>query len=210
MAEESSNLIEEFMRTREDLQRRSFSNLEWDVDYILMNETLLPCRMALTQKECAFMRIDDQIKDGDEVSAGEILQLPVWLARELHYRGFVGINYPDFLSSKMSNALKTDSCSVDLNSVSPYFFQVSVALLSILQDDLLLKVILESFRSRLEKLFLVSIYLHLPNSSESSKMNNDNTQVFLKSLTSVEKDMLEESSIRYFQSANALYCRRIK
>lgn len=40
MAEESLDIIEEFMRTREDLHKRSFSNLEWDVDYILMNETV--------------------------------------------------------------------------------------------------------------------------------------------------------------------------
>ncbi|KAH8582414.1 uncharacterized protein ELE39_001070 [Cryptosporidium sp. chipmunk genotype I] len=210
MTEESLDLIEEFIKAREDLQKRSFSSIDWDVDYILMNETLLPCRMVLSQKECAFMCIDSQLKESDEISAGEMLQLPIWLARELHSRGFVGINYPDFLSSKMSNALRTDPCSVDLNNISPYFFQVSVILLGLLQDELFLKVILESFRSRLEKLFLVSIYLHLPNSSESSKMNNDHTQVFLKSLTSIEKDMLEESSIRYFQSANALYCRRIK
>ncbi|OII74067.1 uncharacterized protein cubi_02869 [Cryptosporidium ubiquitum] len=210
MVEERLDFIEEFTKTREDLQKRSFSNVDWDVDYLLMNETLLPCRMVLTQKECAFMSMDNQSKENNEISAGEVLQLPIWLAKELHSRGFVGINYPDFLSSKMSNALKTDPCSVDLNNISPYFFQVSVILLSILQDELFLKVILESFRSRLEKLFLVSIYLHFPNSSESSKMNSDHTKVFLKSLTSIEKDMLEESSIRYFQSANALYCRRIK
>ncbi|KAL5367507.1 hypothetical protein CPHLJ_7g1920 [Cryptosporidium parvum] len=210
MAEESLDLIEEFIKTRDELQKRSFSSVDWDVDYILMNETLLPCRMALSQKECAFMCMDSQLKENNEILAGEILQLPIWLARELYSRGFVGIDYPDFLSSKMSNALRTDPCSVDLNNISPYFFQVSVIFLGLLQDELFLKVILESFRSRLEKLFLVSIYLHLPNSSESSKMNNDHTQVFLKSLTSIEKDMLEESSISYFQSANALYCRRVK
>lgn len=40
MGEESLSLIDEFMRTRGDLQKRSFSNVEWDVDYLLMNETV--------------------------------------------------------------------------------------------------------------------------------------------------------------------------
>lgn len=40
MAEESLDLIEEFIKTRDELQKRSFSSVDWDVDYILMNETV--------------------------------------------------------------------------------------------------------------------------------------------------------------------------
>ncbi|KAH7650327.1 hypothetical protein FG379_003399 [Cryptosporidium bovis] len=164
--------------------------------------------MVSNQKECAFMNNETRIKDINDILAGEKLKLPTWLARELQHRGFIEINTPDFLSSKMSNALKTDPYSIDLNVVTPYFFQISVILSNIFQDDSFLGILLESFRNRLEKLYLITLCLQTPNSIGYSKLNNDHTRAFLKSLTCIEKKILENSSIRYLQCYNSYFCKR--
>ncbi|KAF7459022.1 DNA replication complex GINS protein psf3 [Cryptosporidium felis] len=67
MENENMEVIRNLMEIREELQKRSFSNIDWDVDYLLMNETLLPCRMVLTQKECGFMSSEAHIKESNEV-----------------------------------------------------------------------------------------------------------------------------------------------
>ncbi|KAH8741620.1 hypothetical protein FG386_003594 [Cryptosporidium ryanae] len=164
--------------------------------------------MVSNQKECAFMNSENRIKDVNDIFAGEKLKLPTWLAMELQHRGFVEINTPDFLSSKMSDALKTDPYSIDLNIVTPYFFQISVILSNIFQDDSFLSILLDSFRSRLEKLFLITLCIHTPNSIGYSKLNNDHTRAFLKSLTCIEKKILEDSSKRYIQHYNSYFCKR--
>ncbi|OII75758.1 hypothetical protein cand_030030 [Cryptosporidium andersoni] len=194
MNEEDDNIYNLLTEYREKLKNNFLSIYLWNVDFILMNEVSIPCRLLITQKECGFLSNEFHSQGINEVNSGEILSLPLWLAKDLYSRGFIDINYPDFLSPKMMNALKTDPCSIDLAQISPYFFEVGIELSKIFKDEIFLKVLLEAFKTRLEQLYL---FTQCSNHCSINQVtlfrgNTDYMGIFLNTLTSCEKGILEE------------------
>lgn len=91
-----------------------------------------------------------------QINEGTKLELPLWLAELLAMSGvsadsnksFISLLEPAMLSSKVSNALKSDPCSVDLNEQSPVFYKMVERWLSIFGDVELAQIITDTVTKR--------------------------------------------------------------
>ncbi|RID61424.1 hypothetical protein BRARA_E00575 [Brassica rapa] len=65
----------------------------------------------------------DPSAETNSVEQGAKVELPFWLAHELHLRQAVSINLPACFDHKTRPEIQADAACVDLRSRSPYFYE---------------------------------------------------------------------------------------
>ncbi|KDP40548.1 hypothetical protein JCGZ_24547 [Jatropha curcas] len=91
----------------------------YDIDDILAEEEFLP---VVFHKAVNGVKIDESTERG-YVEQGTKVELPFWLARELHLRQSVSMSVPACFNQKTRLEIQADAACVDLKSRCPYFYE---------------------------------------------------------------------------------------
>ncbi|TQD75987.1 hypothetical protein C1H46_038474 [Malus baccata] len=91
----------------------------YDIDDIIMEQQLVP---VVFQKAVNGVEIDPSAET-DYVEAGSKVELPLWLAYELHLKQVVKMKVPACFNHRTKLELGADGAAVDLRSRCLYFYE---------------------------------------------------------------------------------------
>ncbi|KAK9470822.1 DNA replication complex GINS protein-like protein psf3 [Dipodascopsis tothii] len=134
------------------------ANKYYSLDDILTDGQKVPVTFNLTVPGMGYL--DDNSTANAPIKEGTRLELPLWMAEILAISGvsedtedgFVTLGNPPQFANKVLNALKSDATSVDLRSQSAMFYRLAERWLSMVQDDDLATVLLETLKKRAAEL----------------------------------------------------------
>jgi len=102
----------------------------WDIDAILAEETCVPAKTLVTCDGLGWLVGGAGHSTGD-LTVGEKVEMPLWLAVPYALHLWVELGYPDFLHTGVREILTLrQECAevADLGSKSPYFYDVGILL----------------------------------------------------------------------------------
>lgn len=103
----------------------------FDVDEILGEEDRLPCVFATAVFNLGALDPSSSSKD---LAEGSRVELPLWLAYELHQRRIVDVELPRHFGPKLQARLQAGPCEVNLRDRSADYFEVGFRLGGLLDD----------------------------------------------------------------------------
>ncbi|CAF1869634.1 hypothetical protein HID58_063233 [Brassica napus] len=134
------------------------ANKYYDIDDILTEEEFAP---VLFHKPANRVTIDPSAET-NYVEQGAKVELPFWLAHELHLRQAVSINLPASFDQKTRLEIQADAACVDLRSRCPYFYEFGCKLQPLVTDRTLGILLSTAFKIRYkERLTKVFTATHL-------------------------------------------------
>ncbi|KAG4304951.1 hypothetical protein PORY_001626 [Pneumocystis oryctolagi] len=128
----------------------------YDFDDILCENTKLPCIFQYTAPGLGYLEGNH---DAD-ICEGSTVDLPFWLAEMLAISNFIDIEFPNSLSSRVRNALKACPQNIDLRTFSTHYYLFAEKILSLVTDNELVNILMETFKSRI---CLIADYAHNPH-----------------------------------------------
>ncbi|CAA6656655.1 unnamed protein product [Spirodela intermedia] len=93
----------------------------YNIDDILMEEEPIT---SIFQVRANGVGLLDPGSESNCVEAGAKVDLPLWLAHELHLRQAVSIGVPPCFSQRTRKEVQADAACVDLRSRCPYFYEL--------------------------------------------------------------------------------------
>ncbi|CAH2056785.1 unnamed protein product [Thlaspi arvense] len=122
----------------------------YNIDDILAEEELVPAVFQVA----ANVRLFDSSDDSNKVEPGSKVELPFWLACELHLRQAVSINLPTCFNQKTREELAADAAHVNLKNRCPYFYELGQKLLSLVGDRTIGPLLLATFQKRYKEVLI--------------------------------------------------------
>lgn len=125
----------------------------------------------------------DPSAECEDISSGTKLELPLWLAKELHSDGFIAINVPKGYNQTYREILEADANCVNLHKLSPNYYQFGQHLshMSLDESEDIAKSLVETFHQRYHR--LVNYSLSATNDTISDVLS------FESQLDNKEKDL---------------------
>ncbi|KAM7262818.1 hypothetical protein ACFE04_000501 [Oxalis oulophora] len=120
----------------------------YDIDDILIEEQLVP---VLFHKLVNGVKLDPGAEK-DCVEQGAKIELPFWLAQELHLRQAVSVTLPPCFNQKTRLEIQADAASVDLRSRSHYFYEFGCKIAPLVGDKTLGFLLLSAFKIRYKEI----------------------------------------------------------
>ncbi|KAJ9654048.1 DNA replication protein [Neophaeococcomyces mojaviensis] len=128
----------------------------YDVDAILTDAQKVPCTFEIDVPGLGYL----DGNPGGTVKAGTKLDLPLWLGVMLAVSSgnnsgsqpLVTLDFPAPLQQRVINALKADPNSVDLRAQAPHFYALGARILDLFEDDEMVDVLTDTFRTRAAKI----------------------------------------------------------
>ncbi|CAH8384806.1 unnamed protein product [Eruca vesicaria subsp. sativa] len=152
----------------------------YDIDDILTEEEFAP---VLFHKAVNGVTVDPS-SETNSVEQGAKVELPFWLAHELHLRQVVSINLPSCFDQKTRLEIQADAACVDLRSRCPYFYEFGCKLQPLVADRTIGILLSTAFKIRYkERLTKVYTAAHITAST------------FLPLLTKEETNLYEEAHL---------------
>ncbi|XP_052199090.1 uncharacterized protein LOC127806105 isoform X2 [Diospyros lotus] len=90
----------------------------------------------------------------NKVEQGSKVELPFWLARELHLRQAASISLPPCFNQKTREEIAADAAHVDLRSRCQYFYELGRKLYSLVGDKTIALLLLAAFRIRYKEVLI--------------------------------------------------------
>ncbi|KAL8105872.1 DNA replication complex GINS protein PSF3-like isoform X1 [Apium graveolens] len=123
----------------------------FDIDDILAEDELVP---AIFREATNGVGLFDSTDDTNKVEPGSKLELPFWLARELHLRQAVTVNVPPCFNKRTREEIDADAAHVDLRSRCPYFYELGYKIAPLVGDKTIGLVLLIAFRTRYKEVLI--------------------------------------------------------
>lgn len=120
-----------------------------DLDDIMMSSGKLPCKFTRSVRDLGYL--DPSNSRSNDIAAGATIDLPVWLARPLHGKKLVLVEYTKPYKANYRAILDADASVVDLNKSCPFFYKFGLSLLDFDHEDRLAlgRVLVTTFVTRL-------------------------------------------------------------
>ncbi|XP_024027930.1 DNA replication complex GINS protein PSF3 [Morus notabilis] len=119
----------------------------YDIDDILAEEELVS---VVFQKAVNGVGIDPS-SETDSVEPGSKVELPFWLAHELHLRQIATMKLPPCFNQKTRLELGADAACVDLRSRCPYFYEFGCKIAPLVGDRDMGSFLLSAFKNRYQE-----------------------------------------------------------
>ncbi|KAG6602618.1 hypothetical protein SDJN03_07851, partial [Cucurbita argyrosperma subsp. sororia] len=116
----------------------------YDIDDILADEELVS---VMFQKAVNGVAIDPS-SETDSVESGSKVELPFWLAKELHLRQVAVMGLPACFNQRTRLEIQADAAFVDLRSRSQYFYEFGCKIAPLVGDRTIGSWLLSTFKSR--------------------------------------------------------------
>ncbi|KAI8023549.1 hypothetical protein ACSBR2_006049 [Camellia fascicularis] len=123
----------------------------YDIDDIIAEDELVP---AVFQVSANGVGLFDSSDETNKVEQGSKVELPFWLARELHLRQAVSINLPHCFNQKTREELAADAAHVDLRNRCPYFYELGRKLFTLVGDKTIGTLLLAAFQTRYREVLI--------------------------------------------------------
>ncbi|KAK9282600.1 hypothetical protein L1049_010817 [Liquidambar formosana] len=117
----------------------------YDIDDILIEEELVS---VVFQKAANGVGILDPGAETSTVEQGSKVELPFWLAHELHLRQAVSVNVPACFDQKTRKEIQADAACVDLRNRCAYFYELGCKIAPLVGDKTIGALLLYAFKSR--------------------------------------------------------------
>ncbi|CAA7392348.1 unnamed protein product [Spirodela intermedia] len=148
----------------------------YNIDDILMEEEPIT---SIFQVRANGVGLLDPGSESNCVEAGAKVDLPLWLAHELHLRQAVAIGVPPCFSQRTRKEVQADAACVDLRSRCPYFYELGCKIFPLVGDKSIGPFLLYTFTSRYKEILSKS---HSAPVSTSPKylprLTQEETQLF--------------------------------
>lgn len=158
----------------------------YDIDDILADGEKIPCRFSITVPGLGYL----EGNPGRAIDKDTQLELPIWLAEILaiceigsNKQSFIDLIEPDFISSQVLNAIKTNSTTVDLHKLLPNFYRIIEKWCTMFNDEQLIMIVMDLLKNRAAE---INNYANNTNKS----INND----FIYTLDEFEKKLYKLTS----------------
>lgn len=124
----------------------------YDIDDAIADGERVPCKFNITVPGLGYL----EGNPGKPLAKGTKLELPAWLAvvlatSELFLESdasFLNLEEPDFISSKVLNAIKADPRSVDLHSIMSNYYTLIEKWAGIYSDAALAEIAMAMLKER--------------------------------------------------------------
>uniref|UniRef100_A0A5B7BRH5 Putative DNA replication complex GINS protein PSF3 n=1 Tax=Davidia involucrata TaxID=16924 RepID=A0A5B7BRH5_DAVIN len=117
----------------------------YDIHDILAEDELVP---AVFIEAANGVGLFDSSDDANKVEQGSKVELPFWLARELHLRQAAAINVPACFNKKTRDEIEADAAHVDLRNRCPYFYELGCKIAPLVGDRTIGSFLLFAFQTR--------------------------------------------------------------
>ena len=87
--------------------------------------------------------LSDTLQQSADLTEGQVLELPLWLAIKLAQGKFVQIEVPPIYRENFKNTLKADPCVVNLREKNGYYYETGNKLIEYIDDPTLVETLLE-------------------------------------------------------------------
>ncbi|XP_021904168.1 DNA replication complex GINS protein PSF3-like [Carica papaya] len=148
----------------------------YNIDDILMEEEFVP---VVFHKAVNGVTIDPS-SETNSVEQGAKVELPFWLAQELHLRQALSINVPACFNQKTKLEIQADAACVDLNSRCPYFYEFGCKIEPLVGDRTIAILLSTSFKIRYKEILTKAYTMAYATASK-----------FMSLLTREEKNLYE-------------------
>ena len=124
----------------------------YDIDDILADSEKIPCRFNITVPGLGYL----EGNPGRAIEKDTKIELPMWLAEilaiceigEENKQSFIDLSDPEFINTKVLNAIKTSAVSIDLHKLVPHFYTLIEKWCTMFSDEKLVEIILEMLKQR--------------------------------------------------------------
>ncbi|TPX42841.1 hypothetical protein SeMB42_g04967 [Synchytrium endobioticum] len=147
----------------------------YDIEAILADQQRVPCFFSYPVPGYGFL---DGNNDAD-LPPNTRVELPYWMAETLAIREWVEIDLPKYYQVKVRNDLKASPTVVNLYQLCPYFYEFGIRIVNLIVDDVLCKVLSETFTHRVQLIM---------NYTQATILRTDRSD-FIQSLDETEKDL---------------------
>lgn len=114
----------------------------FDVGPLTVDDERVPCVCLLDFAGLGFL---DPCAHSEDLASGSRVDLPLWLARLLQQKGYVGVEFPKHFGDGFREHLDAGPASVNLRQMSTSYFDVGVSLSTLKRDDDLARKLLFAF-----------------------------------------------------------------
>ncbi|KAK2981986.1 hypothetical protein RJ640_007578 [Escallonia rubra] len=123
----------------------------YDIDDILAEDELVPAIFKVAANEVGLI---DSSDDTNKVESGSKVELPFWLASELHLRQAVSVGFPRCFNKRTQEEIKADAAHVDLRNRCPYFYELGCKIVLLTGDKSIGPVLLVAFMTRYKEVLI--------------------------------------------------------
>lgn len=156
----------------------------YDLDDILAEAEKVPTKFNFTVPGLGYL----EGNPGKSIHEDTKIELPIWLAKilatltidEESNQSFIDLKDPEFINSKVLNAIKTDPVSIDLHSLTPFYYAIILKWGNMYNDDILIENVMNCLKSR-------SLEVYNFSNNANKTLNNE----FLYSLDEFEKALFK-------------------
>ncbi|RCK65368.1 DNA replication complex GINS protein PSF3 [Candida viswanathii] len=159
----------------------------YDLDDILTEAEKVPTKFNITVPGLGYL----EGNPGKPIHEDTKIELPLWLAKVLatltideeSNQSFIDLKDPEFINTKVMNAIKTDPASIDLHTLAPYYYAMVLKWGSMYSDEKLIENVMNCLKSR-------SLEIYNFSNNANKTLNNE----FLYSLDEFEKVLFKLTS----------------
>ncbi|XP_057536938.1 DNA replication complex GINS protein PSF3-like [Amaranthus tricolor] len=117
----------------------------YGIDDILAEEELIP---VVFQKAATGVGLLDPSSETNNIEQGAKVELPFWLAHELHTRQAVVMNIPPCFNQMTRKEILADPASVDLRGRCQYFYELGCKITPLVGDKTIGSFLLYALKNR--------------------------------------------------------------
>ncbi|KAK9048951.1 hypothetical protein SSX86_032082 [Deinandra increscens subsp. villosa] len=122
----------------------------YDIDDILAGEELVPAVFLEAVNEVGLLSSNYT----NRVEPRSKVELPLWLASELHERKAASITIPPCFNKKTREEIGADGAHVDLRSRCSYFYELGLKIVQLIGDKTIGSLLLVAFQTRYKEVLI--------------------------------------------------------
>ncbi|KAI3817232.1 hypothetical protein L1987_11021 [Smallanthus sonchifolius] len=122
----------------------------YDIDDILADEELVPAVFLEAVNGVGLLESNDT----NRVEPRSKVELPFWLASELHLRQAATVSLPPCFNKKTREEIGADGAHVDLRSRCSYFYDLGCKIVRLIGDKTIGSLLLVAFQTRYKEVLI--------------------------------------------------------
>ncbi|KAF5180089.1 Dna replication complex gins protein psf3 [Thalictrum thalictroides] len=147
----------------------------FDIDDIIMEDELIS---VVYQVGANGVGLLDPGAERNCVEQGAKVELPFWLAHELHMRQAVVVSAPPCFNQKTRKEIQADAAFVDLRSRCPYFYEFGCKVAPLIGDRTIGSFLLYAFTGRYKEVLSKAHSSAFISTPKSTLLTKEETQLY--------------------------------
>eukprot|EP00485_Elphidium_margaritaceum_P012411 CAMPEP_0202686780 /NCGR_PEP_ID=MMETSP1385-20130828/2547_1 /ASSEMBLY_ACC=CAM_ASM_000861 /TAXON_ID=933848 /ORGANISM="Elphidium margaritaceum" /LENGTH=167 /DNA_ID=CAMNT_0049341431 /DNA_START=58 /DNA_END=558 /DNA_ORIENTATION=- len=151
----------------------------YDIDDILAESKVLPCRFLVDAVELGYL--DDTEECGDDLKQGIVINLPFFLIKQLYKRRMIDVERPIYYQTRFGESLMVDPKVMNLRAKCEYWYVLGWKLCKLMEAKEIATWMEKSLQSRNEEII-----------DQSSHYKSGKCDHFKSTLTYIEQKLFDQ------------------